>query len=128
MRYLVPLLFLVGCQTPREVITLNGTRYSDWGHLAGNNTVVIKPDGTVVLHEKMNQPWQDFMQLIAAAIAAWEAGDVGTAVVNADRAKKLAATRAGVDRIRAANELEKLRLAIDLEKFNRLNPLPSSLP
>ena len=122
MKTLVLMLVLPSCQTSRQLVLPNGVSYTDSGHLAGNTTVLVKPDGTAILHNKMNEPWKDTMQLIGAAIVAMEGADVGQAAVNASKVKSLAATRASVARAREATTLEQLRLANDLEKFRILHP------
>ena len=124
MRWLIPAIALTGCQTPREVVLPSGARYSDMGHLAGNTAIVLKPDGTFVAYNKMNQPWQDFMQTIAGIAMTRSGASVGRAAVRSREATRLGAQRAGVDRARLANDLEKLRLAADLERFRLLNPAP----
>jgi lipoate-protein ligase A len=100
----------------------NGTTYTDRGHLAGNTTIVIKPDGTAVMHGKFNQPWQDTMQLIGAIAVAKSGENVAEAAITSTKVRGLAATRASVARAREATTLEQLRLANDLEKFRILHP------
>ena len=116
------------CQTRREFVAANGNRYSDGGHLAGNTAVVMKPDGTFIAYNKMNQPWQDLMQTIGAIAVADASASVGKSITRSREVTRLGAQRTSIERIRAANELEKLRLAADLEKFRLLHPetLPST--
>ena len=127
MKWLLPLL-LAGCQTSREVVLPSGARYSDNGHLAGNTTVVMKPDGTVVMHNKMNQPWQDLMQTIGAIAVSDAGASVGRSAVRSREVTRLGAQRAGIIRARDAAGLEELRIAADLEKFRILNPPSTALP
>jgi hypothetical protein len=131
MKFLIVLLpMLTSCQSRRIMTLANGTTYEDWGHLAGNTVVAVKPDGTFVAYNKMNQPWQDLMQTIAAGLAAHEAADVGVAVSANRRITRLGAQRTTVERARLANELQRLKLATELEKFRLLHPetLPAALP
>jgi hypothetical protein len=128
MKWLVPMVLLTSCQTRRVLTLPNGTHYEDWGHLAGNTTVAIKPDGTAVMHNKMNQPWQDTMQLAGAAITAREAAELGTVVSVNRRITRLGSQRQATAQAQLANELQRLKLAAELEKFRLTHPIPATLP
>lgn len=110
------------CQMRREVVSASGVVYRDGGHLAGDTIVMIEPDGTVILRNKMNKPWADFLQAAVAIFSAHEAGDVATASIARRRARDASAASVARARGRDATDLEKLRIAADLEKFRILNP------
>jgi hypothetical protein len=123
MKFLMALLpMLVSCQTRRVVSLPSGATYEDWGHLGGNVAVAVKPDGTFVAYSKMAQSFQDFAQLIAAGIAAHEAADVGVAVSANRRIVRLGSQRQATAQAKLANELQRLKLAAELEKFRLLHP------
>jgi len=122
MKYLLPVLMLPACQTGRTLTLPSGASYADRGHLAGNTTVVITRDGTAILHNKMNQPFQDAMQLIGAALVAKSGENVAEAGIAASKATDIAATRAGVTKAGFKVDVEKLRLAKELEEFRLLHP------
>jgi len=100
----------------------------DRGHLAGNTTVVITRDGTAILHNKMNQPFQDAMQLIGTALVAASAADVADGITAADKVTDLGAQRAGVSREGIKAGVEKARIAADLEKVRILTPVQLPAP
>ena len=122
---LLPLV-VSACQMPRQLTLPNGATYSDNGHFAGDNTVAMFPDGTVILREKMNKPWADFLQAAAAIFFFDRAAEVAVARIAKQQATNLAAQRTAAATARGATELEKLRIATDLEKFRLL--LPTQLP
>jgi hypothetical protein len=124
---LLPLV-VCSCQTARTVTMPNGATYSDGGHFAGDTTVMMEPDGTVILRNKMNAPWRDFLQAAVAVFFADRAAEVAVAQIAKNRATSVAAQRAAAARAGTNLELEKLRIAADLEKFRILNPLPETLP
>ena len=119
---------LAACQSKRVVTLPSGASYEDWGHLAGNTLVAVKPDGTFVAYNKMNQPWQDLMQAIVAVGAAREAADLGAVVSVNRRITRLGSQRQATAQAGLANELQKLKLAAELEKFRLTHPLPATLP
>lgn len=118
---LLPLV-VSSCQTAREVTMPNGASYKDGGHFAGDTTVMMEPDGSVILRNKMNKPWADTLQAASAMYAANQTATVWMAAIAKNRAANLAAARASSARAGTNLELEKLRLANDLEKFKILNP------
>ena len=128
MKWLLPMIMLTGCQTPWEATLPNGTHFRDTGHLAGNVTTVIKPDGTLVRHGKFNQPFQDAMQTIGAVDTAVELGDVGTAAVRANEVKAVSASREVTRRAALRADVDKVRLATELEKFRLRFPTVTPLP
>lgn len=129
MRCLLPVLVIVltACQTGRTLTLANGTTYVDRGHLAGNNTILIKPDGTVILHEKMNEPWKDAMQVIGTALVASSAASVSKAEVAAAKATDLGAQKAAVQTAGIKAEVQKAKIAADVEKTLIKHP-PEVIP
>ena len=127
-RLLLLPLVVCSCQTRREVTLPNGATYRDGGHFAGDTTVMMEPDGTVILRNKMNAPWRDFLQAATAIFFADRAAEVAVANIAKKQATSLAAQRAAAANARTAAELERLRLAQDFEKFKILNPIPTPLP
>lgn len=130
MMMMLPMMMLAGpaCQTAREVTLPNGARYADGGHFAGDTLVMMEPDGSVILRNKMNKPWADFLQAAAFMFGADKAAEVAVANIARKQATSLAAQRAATVEARSAAELESLRIATDLEKFRLLNPVPAQLP
>ena len=124
---MVPLI-ACSCQTGRVVTMPNGASYQDSGHFAGDTTVMMEPDGTVILRNKMNAPWRDFLQAAAAMFIGEQAADVAIAQIGKTKAVSLAAQRTAAAKAQSAAELEKLRLAQDFEKFKLLLPTPTPLP
>jgi hypothetical protein len=122
---LLPLV-VCSCQMPRTLTLPNGATYSDNGHLAGDTTVMMEPDGTVILRNRMNKPWTDMWQAAVAIFFADRAAEVAVANIAKKQATSLAAQRTAAATARGATELEKLRIATDLEKFRLL--LPTQLP
>jgi len=114
------------CQMPRQVTMPNGATYSDNGHFAGDTTVLMEPDGSVILRNKMNAPWRDFLQAAASIFFFDRAAEVAIARVAKQQATSLAAQRAATTRAASAADLERLRITTDLEKFRLL--LPTQLP
>jgi hypothetical protein len=100
----------------------NGATYADNGHFAGDTTVMMLPDGTVILRNKMNAPWRDFLQAAAAMYGFHEAADVATAQIAKSQATRLAAQRTAAAKAAGATEIEKLRLAQEFEMFKLLHP------
>jgi len=127
MTLLLPLM-VCSCQTAREVTLPNGARYADNGHFAGDTTVMMEPDGTVILRNRMNAPWRDFLQAAAFVFGVHEMGNVATADIARRKSTSLAAQRAATARAANAAELERLRLIQDFEKFKLLNPVPTPIP
>lgn len=123
---LLILVMMPSCQLPRQVTMPNGATYSDRGHLAGDTTVLMEPDGTVILRNKMNKPFADFLQAAAAIFFFDRAAEVAIARLAKQQATSLAAQRAATAQARSAAELERLKLIQDFEKF-RLT-LPTQLP
>jgi hypothetical protein len=89
---------------------------------------MMEPDGTVILRNKMNAPWRDFLQAAAAMFIGEQAADVAIAQIGKTKAVSLAAQRTAAAKAQSAAELEKLRLAQDFEKFKLLLPTPTPLP
>jgi len=106
----------------------NGASYKDGGHFAGDTTVLMEPDGSVILRNKMNQPWRDFVQGVVAIFWADKAAEVAVANIAKKQATSVAAQRAAAARAGTNLELEKLRLANELEMFKILHPVPTPLP
>ena len=104
----------------------NGATYRDGGHFAGDTTVLMEPDGSVILRNKMNAPWRDFLQAAVAIFWADRAAEVAVVREARKQASSLAAQRAATARAASAAELERLRLTQDFEKFRLL--LPTQLP
>ena len=125
---MLPMMMLAApaCQTAREVTLPNGARYADGGHFAGDTTVMMEPDGTVILRNKMNAPWRDFLQAAAFVFGVDRAADVAIAQIAKQKATSLAAQRAATARAAQQASLEELRITTDLEKFRLL--LPTTLP
>lgn len=117
---------LASCQMPRQMTLPNGATYSDRGHFAGDTIVMMEPDGTVIMRNKMNAPWRDFLQAAASIFFFDRAAEVAIARVAKQKATQLAAQRAATARVASAAELEKLHITTDLEKFRLL--LPTQLP
>jgi hypothetical protein len=122
---LLPLIFC-SCQTPRQVTLPNGATYSDGGHFAGDTTVLMEPDGSVILRNKMNKPWADFLQAAAFVFGVDRAADVAIAQIAKNRATRLAAQRAATQRAADAADLARFRETLDFERFRLL--LPTQLP
>jgi len=102
----------------------NGTTYRDNGHFAGDTTVFIDPDGTVILRNRMNKPWQDFLQAAGSAYGAYSVASVSKATIAADKAVDLGAQRAAVSSQRIDASVEKLGIetAADIEKLRIVTP------
>ena len=124
---LVPLV-ICSCQTAREVTLPNGARYADSGHFAGDTTVLMEPDGTVILRNKMNKPWADFLQAAVGIFTVDRFAKVAIADIAKDKATSLAAQRTAASKARSAAELQELKVLTDFEKFKILNPVPTQLP
>ena len=120
---LLPLL-AVSCQTARQVTLPNGASYSDNGHFAGDTTVLMEPDGSVILRNKMNKPWADFLQAVAAIFIGEQVADVAISQIAKTKAVSLASQRTAALKAQSAADLEKLRISTDLEKFRLLHPEP----
>lgn len=127
MKRLLPALLLCACQTRRELTLANGTHYVDSGHLAGNTTVAIKPDGTVVMHNKMNEPWKDLMQVVGTALATASLASVSKAEVEAAKITDLGAQKAGVQTAGIKAEVQQAKIAADVEKTLIKHP-PEVIP
>ena len=126
MRLLVLLLVLPSCQTQRELITATGVTYRDNGHFAGDTLVMIEPDGTVILRNKMNKPWQDFLQAASAAIVSHNAASVSKAEISKREAVRLSSHKTSVQNnsIDAGVEKLKIQTDADTEALKILNPAP----
>jgi len=123
-RLLLLPLVVCSCQTRREVTLPNGATYRDGGHFAGDTTVMMEPDGTVILRNKMNAPWRDFLQAATAIFFADRAAKVAVVREARKEATSLAAQRTAAANARTAAELERLQLTQDFEKFRLLLPTP----
>ncbi len=121
---LLSLVMVCSCQTAREVTLPNGATYRDSGHLAGDTIVYMDPDGTVILRNKMNKPWQDFLQAAGLAYAA----NRGAAVDIARSANRTATTIAAgrqATAVRAIEAKETVELGAQAtERFLHPPPLP----
>jgi hypothetical protein len=126
MKFLIVLLLLPSCQTKRELVTASGVTYRDDGHLAGDTLVMIEPDGTVILRNKMNKPWQDFLQTVAASIVSYNGASVSKANISSDEAKRLGSLKATTANNAINAEVEKLKITTDAstEALKILNPTP----
>ena len=115
---------LASCQTARQVTMPNGATYSDNGHLAGDTLVMMEPDGTVILRNKMNKPWQDFLQAAGAAFVSWNMARTSLAETASRTTIRTGTQAASVDRLRITSgaTVEQAKIAADLEKFRLLNP------
>ncbi len=89
-------ILLVGCQTKRQVTLPNGASYSDNGHLAGDTLVMMKPDGSVILRNKMNEPFRDLTQAVVGGLTVHEAGLSNRLATSSATAEVLGAQKAGV--------------------------------
>jgi hypothetical protein len=127
MRCLLPVLVLLlcACQTSRQVTLPNGATYTDNGHLAGDTLVLMEPDGTVILRNKMNKPWQDFLQAIGTMYAAHGVASVSKAQVTSREAIRLGAQKERVATRAIDAGVEKLGIetAADIEKLRIITPI-----
>jgi len=127
MRCLLPVLVLLlcACQTSRQVTLPNGATYSDNGHLAGDTIVYMDPDGTVILRNKMNKPFQDFLQAAGLAYVANRGAAVDIARSANRTATALATTKAGVAEKAIDADVQKLGIstAADVEKLRITTPI-----
>jgi hypothetical protein len=105
----------------------NGTTYSDRGHLGGETFTMFKPDGTMIIRDKFSQSWQDTMQMVGAAIAGASLASVSKAEVEAAKITDLGAQKAGVANTAIRAEVQKARIAADVEKTLIKHP-PEVIP
>ena len=86
---------------------------------------MMEPDGTVILRNKMNKPWQDFLQAAGLAYVANRG-----AAVDIARSANRTATALGAQKERVATEaigaeVQKLGIstAADIEKLRIVTPV-----
>jgi hypothetical protein len=121
---LLPMMMGVpACQTAREVVLPNGAVYRDAGHLAGDTTVYMDRDGTVILRNKMAKSWQDFLQAAGLAYGANRGAAVDIARSANRTAQAMATTKAATEKAAIDAGTEALRIEAGTEALRILNPV-----
>jgi len=110
---LLIILAMPACQTARQVTLPNGATYADNGHFAGDTLVMIEPDGTVILRNKMNKPFQDFLQAVGSMYGINRTAAVSMADIASDEAKRAASLKATTANNAINAEVEKLKITTD---------------
>jgi Zn-dependent alcohol dehydrogenase len=86
---------------------------------------MIEPDGTTILRNKMNKPWQDFLQAAGLAYGANRAAAVDIARSANNTAESLGAQKAATANNAINAEVEKLGIstAAEVEKLRIVTPV-----